>query len=398
MTRRASEASYRVNAQEEDVNGLLFETINNIRTVKVMAMAQTLYAAFFKGTEELFKKLGVRIFWYQSRNAFLSFWAGAFKVGIIVLIIRGILDGHYEIGFLILFNSYFSDLRASISELSTASIDFVTSKLSVARMKSILSEPIKIDDENGKVPFLPNWQKITVKNVSFAYGENQVLSHISFDVRRGEKVGIIGLSGAGKSTLFKLLFKEREEFNGDILFDDISIKQIRKSDYLKQLSVVLQDTEVFNFSLRDNITITNDEQRANQKLLEKALSTTHITELVDKLPQGLDTLIGEKGVKLSGGERQRLGIARAIFKQPKILLLDEATSHLDLESEEKIRDSLHKFFENVTAIVIAHRLTTIREMDQILVIENGKIQESGNFEELYAKKGRFYELWGKQKL
>src|SRR3989339_51915 len=397
MTRRAGEAAYRVNAQEEDVNGLLFEAINNIRTVKVMAMAQTLYNALVKGTEELFKKLGIRIFWYQSRNAFLSFWANAFKVGIIALIIKGILDGHYEIGFLILFNSYFSDLRASIDELSTASIDFVTSKLSVARMKKILDEPIKIEDNSGKVSLSPNWEKITIKNVSFAYGENQVLRDISFDLRRGEKVGIVGVSGAGKSTLFKLLLKEREEFTGDILFDGISIKQIKKNDYFKHVSVVLQDTEVFNFSLRDNITIANNTQKVNQKLLDQALATAHITELVDKLPRGLDTPIGEKGVKLSGGERQRLGIARAIFKQPEILLLDEATSHLDLESEKKIQGSLHKFFENVTGIVIAHRLTTIKEMDKILVIEKGKFIESGNFEELFAKQGRFYELWEKQK-
>ena len=162
--------------------------------------------------------------------------------------------------------------------------------------------------------------------------------------------------------------------------------------------MVLQDTEVFNFSLRDNITITNARRKTNDALLKKALKIAHLSELVGKLPQGLETIIGEKGVKLSGGERQRLGIARAIFKEPQILLLDEATSHLDLESEEKIHDSLHKFFENVTAIVIAHRLTTIKEMDNILVLESGKIIESGNFEKLTAERGRFFELWEKQKL
>lgn len=397
MARRAGEAAYHVNAQEEEVNGLLFETINNIRTVKVMAMAQSLYDALVRETNELFKRLGIRIFWYQSRNALLSFWAGTFKVGIIIIIAKGILDGYYGIGFLILFNSYFSDLRTSIDELSNASVHFVTSKLSIARMKKILNEPIKIDDENGKAPFPTNWKNITVKHISFAYGEHKVLNNLSFNVRRGEKVGIVGVSGAGKSTLFKLLLKEREEFTGDILFDDTPIQQIKKNDYFKQVSVVLQDTEVFNFSLRDNITITNDAKKMNRKLLDQVLVTAHITELVHKLPQGLDTLIGEKGVKLSGGERQRLGIARAIFKQPEILLLDEATSHLDLESEEKIRDSLHKFFENVTAIVIAHRLTTIREMDKILVVENGKLIESGNFEELLSKQGRFFELWEKQR-
>lgn len=397
MARRAGEAAYVVNAQEENVNGFLVEAINNIRTVKVMAMAQTLYLALIKRTDELFEKLGIRIFWYQSRNALLSFWAGLFKVLMIIFIIKGFLDGNYEVGFLILFNSYFSDLRASIDELSNASIDFVTSKLSVARMKKILNEPINIDSNIGKEPLPADWKKIVVKNVSFAYGKNKILNNISFDVNRGEKVGIVGVSGAGKSTLFKLLLKEREEFSGDVLFDDVSIKKIKKNDYFKQVSVVLQDTEVFNFSLRDNITITNDLHKNNKELLNQAMVTAHIIELVYKLPKGLDTLIGEKGVKLSGGERQRLGIARAIFKQPEILLLDEATSHLDIESEEKIQDSLDKFFEDVTAIVIAHRLTTIRKMDKILVLDDGVIVESGSFDELLSKKGRFFDLWEKQK-
>lgn len=398
ITRRAGIASYMVNEQEENVNGLLFETINNIRTVKVMSMAKTLYGIIAKGTDVLIERLKVRIKWFQFRNAFLTFWAATFKIGVIVIIVQGIISGHYEVGFLILFNGYFSDLRESIDELSRATQDFVTSKFSMARVKDILNQPITIDDEQDKVPLSTDWQKIAIKNISFSYGDNKVLNNISFDVSRGEKVGIVGLSGAGKSTLFKLLLKEREGFKGDILFDGISIKQIRRNDYFKQVSVVLQDTEVFNFSLRENITITNSKEKTNQRLLKQALTTAHISEFLHKLPEGLDTVIGEKGIKLSGGERQRLGIARAIFKEPQVLLLDEATSHLDLESEEKIRDSLHKFFENVTAIVIAHRLTTIREMDKILVIEDGKLIELGTFEELHAKKGRFYELWEKQKL
>lgn len=398
MTRKASQASYKVNIEEENVHGLLFEAVNNIRTVKVMSMIGTLYKMLTSRTDILFRKLKERIFLYQSRNAFLSFWGGAFKIAIMVFIIKGILDGQYTVGFLILFNMYFGNLRDSIDELSFVSVDFVAAKLSVSRMKAILDQPITIDDEKGKKLLSRDWKKITIQNISFSYGDNKVLDNVSFEVRRGEKIGIVGLSGAGKSTLFKLLLKEREEFAGDILFDSTSIKKIKSNDYFKVASVVLQDTEVFNFSLKDNITITNVEEEKNEKLLKKALSTAHITDLVAKLPDGLNTLIGEKGVKLSGGERQRLGIARAIFKEPQILLLDEATSHLDLESEEKIRDSLNKFFETVTAIVIAHRLTTIKQMDKILVIEDGKIIESGNFEKLYADHGRFYELWEKQKL
>src|SRR3989338_2785588 len=398
ITRRAGQAYYEVNKQEEKVSGLLFETIGNIKTLKVMSMGESLYKVVYGLTVELMKKIKIRVKWFQFRGNLLNFFTATSKLGIILVIIYGITEGRYEVGFLVLFNGYFSDLRASIEELSNATQEFVNSKFSIARMKEILDEPITIDDNKGKFNLPTDWQKIIVKDLSFGYGENQVLSNLSFEVNRGEKVGIVGLSGAGKSTLFKLLLKEREEFTGDIFFDDLSIKKIRKNDYFKQVSVVLQDTEVFNFSLRDNITITTGEDKVRQDLLNQALNIAHISDFIHKLPQGLDTVIGEKGFKLSGGERQRLGIARAIFKEPKVLLLDEATSHLDMESEEKIKDSLHKFFENVTAIVIAHRLTTIKEMDKILVMEDGRIIESGSFNELYAAKGRFHELWEKQKL
>ncbi len=398
MIRKAGAASYIVNTQEENVSGLFFESINNIRTVKVMSMAKTFYNILIRAADDLYEKIKVRIFWYQTRNILVSSWAIIFRTAIMAIIIVGIIRGHYEVGFLILFHSYFGGLYESIDELSTSIQDFVTAKFSIARMKDILNEPIIIDDERGKVALPPDWQTIAIKNLYFSYGENKVLNDISFEVRRGEKVGIVGLSGAGKSTLFKLLLKEREKFDGDILFDGVSIKKIRKTDYFKYVSVVLQDTEVFNFSLRENITITNDRQKNNEKLLKRSINIARVSDFIGKLPQGMETVIGEKGVRLSGGEKQRLGIARAVFKEPEILLLDEATSHLDLESEEKIRDSLHKFFENVTAVVIAHRLTTIKEMDKILVIEDGKLIESGNFETLYSRKGRFYELWEKQRL
>ncbi len=391
-------ASFQVNAQEEVLNGSLFESINNIRTMKVMSMGKAMYGMLAKETRELLTRLKKRITIYQSTGSFLSFWSYSFKISMVAIIAYGITHGHYEVGFLVLFNSYFNDLREAIDQLTEASQEFIGSKLSIARMNAILHEPITIEDETGKVALPKDWKKITFKNVSFSYEKHKVLRNVSFEVIRGQKVGIVGLSGAGKSTLFKLLLKEREGFEGEILFDDVPIQKIRASDYFKNASVVLQDTEVFNLPLRDNITITNMSQAKNERLLHRAMQTAHISDFVGKLSDGLDTLIGEKGVKLSGGERQRLGIARAIFKEPKLLLLDEATSHLDLESEEKIKASLHEFLKETTAIVIAHRLTTIKEMDEIFVLEHGRIVESGSFDELYAKKGRFFELWEKQRL
>ena len=177
----------------------------------------------------------------------------------------------------------------------------------------------------------------------------------------------------------------------------MSIRRIKKSSFYEKAAVVLQDTEVFNFSLKDNITIASSDNNQLEERLKTAITVAHITDFMHKLPDGLSTLIGEKGVKLSGGEKQRVGIARAIFKKPDILFLDEATSHLDLESEEKIKDSLRHFFKEVTAVVIAHRLTTIQEMDKIFLFENGEIIESGDFESLCRRKGRFLDLWNKQK-
>ncbi|MBI5135520.1 ABC transporter ATP-binding protein [Candidatus Uhrbacteria bacterium] len=398
ITRRAGLSSYHVNVQEEKVNGLVYEAINNIKTVKVMSMAGTIVRLVLAQMDELFARLRVRIFWHQSRNMFAYFYSGGMRLAIVVMIALGIIDGRHGIGFLVMFSTYYTNLRESIDELSAVTQDLVIAKISVMRMKDILNTPITIDDDTGKVDVPQDWKTIRVQDVTFAYGRNPVLSHLTFDVARGEKVGIVGLSGAGKSTLFKLLLKEREEFTGSITLDDVPIQQIRKQSYFGAVSVVLQDTEVFNFSLKDNITITNSEKHNDHTLLKRALQIAHMDTVVKRLPQGLETMIGEKGIKLSGGERQRLGIARAIFKQPQLLLLDEATSHLDLESEEKIRDSLHTFFEHVTAIVIAHRLTTIREMDKILMIEDGQIIEQGSFNELMDQTGKFFSLWQKQRL
>lgn len=396
--KRAVLVSNVVNAKEEHRSGLIFESINNIRSVKVMSMAEKILNILSTNAVDLFETIKKRIFWFQVGNYIRNFYAHVFQIGAMIFIVYGILEGKHEIGFLVLFTGYFSTVWQSMRELTDVSEDFAVAKNAISRMQTILNTPITIDNENGKVKFPDNWKTISLKDVSFSYQDKLVLDKVSFEVRRGEKVGIVGLSGAGKSTLFKLLLKERESYTGEIAFDDIPLKNISKKSYFNYLAVVLQDTELFNASLRQNIIITNQNEEKNKKLLENSMETAHVKDFMAKLPNGIESIIGEKGVKLSGGEKQRVGIARAIFKNPQILLLDEATSHLDIESEEKIRDSLHKFFKNVTAVVIAHRLTTIKEMNKIIVIENGKIVESGNFTELYEKRGRFFELWEKQKL
>lgn len=391
-------ASHMVNVRSENVTGLQYEAVANVRTVKIMSMIRTIYETLEFRSSQLYEAIKNNIFWIQNRTSSETFVSHTFKISVLSYILYGAIQGRFEVGLLIIFNNYFNNVWQSVEQLSNVSQDVLIARYSISRLKEIMEEPVTIDDETEKLPFPANWKVIALKNISFAYGENVVLKNISFEIKRGEKIGVIGLSGAGKSTLFKLLLKEYESFEGEILIDGVPIQKISKEDYFKYVAVVLQETEVFNFSLRENIYLAGPGTENKEVELNRALEIAHVTDFIPKLPQGVDTPIGEKGVKLSGGEKQRLGIARAVFKQPQMLLMDEATSHLDLESEEKIQDSLHKFFHSVTAVVIAHRLTTIKEMDKILVIEDGEVIESGNFAELTAKQGRFYELWEKQRL
>lgn len=398
FTKRAVKVQRAENIQEEETTGLIFEAVNNVRSAKIMSMIRPLTKMLEKMSIDLYSLARMRIFWYQSGGAVKNLTGQAFRLAIMVYIGWGIMHGYYEVGFMVLFYSYFSTVQSAVSQLADSSQDFAVRKTQVGRIMDFFAIKPSTDVEDGKVLMPDQWKKIEIRNLSFAYGDKKVLDDVTFTINRGEKIGVVGLSGAGKSTLFKLLLKERENYEGEILVDSVPLRSISKVDYFKYAAVVLQETEVFNFSLRDNVTISNFEKGSNNALFEKAIDIAHVTEFARGLPNGANTQIGEKGVKLSGGEKQRVGVARAIFKEPELLLLDEATSHLDIESEEKIQDSLHQFFQGVTAVVIAHRLTTIKEMDKILVIEGGKIIEQGSFSELQDKKGRFYELWEKQKL
>lgn len=386
------------NAQEEHMSGLLFESINNIRSVKVMSMSEKLLATIKNAGNVLYATIQRRIWLFQASSVARNYYTAVYRIGVTAYIIYEVVHGRYDIGFIVLFTGYFGNISESVRELSDVSQDFLVAKFGVARMQTIINQPVSIDLEEGKRRFPKDWKVIEVKDLSFSYHERLALEAVSFTIKRGEKIGVVGLSGAGKSTLFKLLLKEHENYAGAIYVDGISLKDISKKDYFNYLAVVLQDTELFNLSLKDNITLTNAREESNITLFRKALTVAHVEDFMSKLPHGVDSIVGEKGVRLSGGEKQRVGIARAVFKNPQILLLDEATSHLDVESEEKIQDSLHQFFQNVTAIVIAHRLTTIKEMDRIIVLEDGKVVESGSFRQLRRLKGRFNELWDKQKL
>jgi subfamily B ATP-binding cassette protein MsbA len=230
------------------------------------------------------------------------------------------------------------------------------------------------------------------ENVSFAYEEEkEVLHNISFEVKSGSVVALVGSSGSGKSTIAGLAASFLNPQSGKITIDGQDMSKVNLNSFRQHLGVVLQDDFLFEGTIRENILFPRPN--ASEEELQQAVEAAYVDEFTDRFDEGLDTLIGERGIKLSGGQRQRIAIARAVLANPKILILDEATSNLDTESEALIQKSLAKLTEGRTTFVIAHRLSTIRKANQILVIENGRIAEEGTHDELIAKEGRYHNLF-----
>ena len=237
--------------------------------------------------------------------------------------------------------------------------------------------------------------KIEFNQVSFAYpNKNNVLKDISFTIEPGQKVAIVGQSGSGKSTLAKLLFRFYEVSSGSILIDGQDIKTHQQHSVQTAIGVVPQDTVMFNESIYYNIAY--GKQDVGMQAVKQAAKLSFIDEFIDQLPQGYDTLVGERGLKLSGGEKQRLAIARVLLKNPPILIFDEATSALDSYSEKMVQKALNSLADQHTTFVIAHRLSTIVDADKIIVLGNGVIKESGTHNELLKSGGQYASLWKMQ--
>jgi subfamily B ATP-binding cassette protein MsbA len=278
-----------------------------------------------------------------------------------------------------------------LQELGNIILIHREAEVSLDNFKRLMDTPI--DYKPAKPALLGDLNYFEFKNVSFKHqtANNNALSDVSFRVNKGETIAFVGPSGSGKTTLVKLLVGLYQPAIGNILYDGIDAKEINLDELREKIGFVTQDTQLFSGTIRENILFPRPDASAQR--LEQAVKAAHVHEFTDRFEQGLDTLIGERGVKLSGGQRQRIAIARAILADPRILILDEATSNLDTESETLIQASLKELMQGRTTFVIAHRLSTIRQADQILVIEQGQIVERGKHEELLAKKGRYFELY-----
>jgi ATP-binding cassette subfamily B protein len=262
-------------------------------------------------------------------------------------------------------------------------------------MFALMDLQSKVPNNQGAAPLQVTSGRLVFDKLSFQYQPDRpILHNVSFTVEPGQKVAIVGASGAGKSSLVKLLFRFYDPGTGAISIDGQDISQVSQQSLRQAIGIVPQDTVLFNDSIIENIRYGNP-QSADADVYQ-ALELAHLKTFVDKLPEGVDTLVGERGLKLSGGEKQRIAIARTILKRPPILVFDEATSSLDSKSERSILAALEEISQGHSSLVIAHRLSTIVDADKILVLDQGTIVEEGTHGQLLSLGGRYSELWTSQ--
>ncbi|MFY9242140.1 MAG: ABC transporter ATP-binding protein [Polaribacter sp.] len=375
-----------------EVNGRLIETLAGVRVIKAFNAEAQENETFEKGVEKLFQNVKKSLTATALMTSSSAFLLGLASTGIMGIGGYKIMTGDLTVGDFLSFTLLLGFMIAPIVQMSNIGSQLTEALAGLDRTEELMNMPAEEDDENRTV-VLENLQgEIIFDDVSFAYEKGkEVLNNISFKVPSGSVTALVGSSGSGKSTIAGLSATFLNPKSGKITIDNHDISKVKLNSYRKNLGVVLQDEFLFEGTIRENILFPRPN--ASEEELQSAVNAAYVNEFTDRFNNGLDTLIGERGVKLSGGQRQRLAIARAILANPKIIILDEATSNLDTESEGLIQQSLSQLVKDRTTIVIAHRLSTIKKADQILVIEAGSIVERGTHDELIALEGRYFDLY-----
>ena len=375
-----------------EVTGRLTETLNGIRVIKGFNAEVSENNTFEAGAIRLFENVKSSLTATALVTSSGTFLIGLASAGILAMGGYYMIDDNLTAGELISFISLLAFMIAPIVQMSNIGSQLTEAFAGLDRTEEIMKmnpedlleeRPIILDNINGDIEF---------KHVFFAYEEGkEVLNDITFKAPPGSVTALVGSSGSGKSTTASLAASFLTPKKGLITIDGYDISKVNLSSYRKNLGVVLQDDFLFEGTIRENILFPRPD--ATESELQDAIQGAYVNEFTDRFDEGLETIIGERGVKLSGGQKQRISIARALLANPKVIILDEATSNLDTESETFIQKSLDGLMENRTTFVIAHRLSTIRKADQILVIEHGNIVERGTHDELIAQEGRYFELY-----
>ncbi len=375
-----------------EVKGRLTETLGGIRVIKGFNAEAQEYKVFEQGVDELFQNVKKSLTATAFMASSSTFLLGVASAGVMGLGGYKIILDELTIGEYLEFTFLLALMVAPIVQMSNIGSQLTEALAGLDRTEELMNMTPEANEEERTIELGAIKGKMVFEDVTFAYEEEkEVLHNINFKVEPGSVVALVGSSGSGKSTIAGLAASFLNPQSGKITIDGQDMSQVNLNSFRQHLGVVLQDDFLFEGTIRENILFPRPN--ASEIELQQAVKAAYVDEFTDRFDEGLDTLIGERGIKLSGGQRQRITIARAVLADPKILILDEATSNLDTESEALIQKSLAKLTEGRTTFVIAHRLSTIRKANQILVIENGRIAEQGTHDELITKKGRYYNLF-----
>ena len=379
------------------INGAIADTISNNLTVKTFAQ-ETFELQQITRLTDIYQRLFQRDFRWTSSEASLRLLVmSSVQIIAIAIIATMLTQGQIELGIAIFIIAYLQRIAAQLFTLGELVNGYDKLFLQAAPMTEILlTKPTIIDAPDASTLRVTKGD-IELRRVSYAYSdapETDVITDLSLHIPAGQRVGVVGTSGAGKTTLTKLLLRFDDIRKGELLIDEQDIQHVTQASLRQALAYVPQEPLLFHRTLRENIAYSKPE--ATDAEVRQAAKAANALEFIERLPHGLDTVVGERGIKLSGGQRQRVAIARAILKNAPILILDEATSALDSESEKLIQASLEGLMKNRTSIVIAHRLSTIAKLDRIIVLEDGHIVEDGTHDALLQQHGIYAKLWNHQ--
>lgn len=376
-----------------EVKGRLTETLGGIRVIKGFNAESQEAKVFENGVRRLYENVKKSLTATAVMTSSSTFLLGLATTGI-MMGYGGykMMQGELTTGEYFEFTFLLALMVAPIVQMSNIGSQLTEALAGLDRTEELMNEAPEAESKDRTIELKSIVGNISFDDVSFAYEEDkEVLHNVSFNARSGQVIALVGSSGSGKSTIAGLAASFLNPDSGRITVDGNDMAQIDLTSYRQFLGVVLQDDFLFEGTIRENILFPRPD--ATEEQLLNAVRASYVNEFTDRFDDGLDTLIGERGVKLSGGQRQRIAIARAVLADPRILILDEATSSLDTESEALIQKSLAELTKGRTTFVIAHRLSTIRKADQILVIEKGRIAEKGTHDELIAAEGRYYNLF-----
>ncbi len=378
-----------------EVTGRLTETLGGVRVIKGYHAEKREAGVFRAGAQRLLDNVLKSLSTLSLMTLASTVLMGLVGALIMFLGARQIAAHHMEIGDFVMYTSLLAFMIAPVIQIVNIGTQISEALAGLERTRQIMRERTEDDDPQRTTVLPPIIGQVEFDHVSFEYEAGKpVLHDVSFDAQPGTVTALVGSSGSGKSTMIGLITAFHSPGQGKVLVDGFDLSTVALASYRLQLGLVLQDSFLFDGTIRDNVSFSRPE--ATEEQILEACRIARVDEFASNFPAGYDTIVGERGVKLSGGQKQRVSIARAILADPRILILDEATSSLDSESEALIQAGLSHLMQGRTTFVIAHRLSTIRRADQILVVEGGRIIERGNHAELYAAQGRYFDLYNRQ--